>query len=496
MAVYPLYVTLGVGDAVQDISPTDTVLITVDASFGTAGTWFAVTPFGCAISASSGIDGSTVTITPIAGASSYSVILRTRDAEFGVWLSSTISGTISTPPPSPTYSVANVSTNEGASATASVTTTNVANGTTLYWTVTAPPSDVSVTSGSFTINANAGSFTIPAIADAATEGSEVYTISVRTGSTSGTVVASATLTINDTSTTPPPDTTPDAFSFTDQSNVALSSTITSNAITVSGINAPASISVSGGTYSINGGAYTSASGTVTNGQTVTVRHTSSSANSTATNTTLTIGGVSDTFTSTTAAAAPDTTPNAFAFTDQTNVALSATITSNAITVSGIDTAAYISISGGAYSINGGPYTSASGTVTNGQTVSVRHTSSSANSTATNTTLTIGGVSDTFTSTTTALPSGSLTAGLQTFYENGDIALDVTDRTSRLKDIVSVAANTTSSITVIKEAGELVFAFLLTSGATTTGSCFVNQSTGVVTYQLSGPAGGLLYYGVF
>jgi hypothetical protein len=95
------------------------------------------------------------------------------------------------------------------------------------------------------------------------------------------------------------DTTPDAFSFTDQSGVALSSTITSAAITVSGIDAAADITITGGTYSINGGAYTSSAGTVTVGQQVTVRHTSSASYLTATDTILTIGGVSGTFTSTT-----------------------------------------------------------------------------------------------------------------------------------------------------------------------------------------------------
>lgn len=98
------------------------------------------------------------------------------------------------------------------------------------------------------------------------------------------------------------DTTPDAFSFTAQTGVALSTVITSNAITVAGINRPAPISITGGTYSINGGTFTSTAGTVTNGQTVTVRHTSSAANSTVTTTTLTIGGVSAAFTSTTVAA--------------------------------------------------------------------------------------------------------------------------------------------------------------------------------------------------
>ena len=87
-------------------------------------------------------------------------------------------------------------------------------------------------------------------------------------------------------------------------------------------------------------------------------------------------------------------------------------------------------------------------------------------------------------------------GLQTFYSNGDLALDITDRTGRFNGVLTVAANASSSLTVTKASNEFVFAFLLTSGATTYGSCFVNQTTGVVTYGLDGPDGGLLYYGVF
>lgn len=96
------------------------------------------------------------------------------------------------------------------------------------------------------------------------------------------------------------DSTPDSFTFTDQSGVALSSTITSAAITVAGIDTGSTITVSGGTYDINAsGSFTGSSGTVNNGDTVRARHTSSASNSTATNTVVTIGGVSDTFTSTT-----------------------------------------------------------------------------------------------------------------------------------------------------------------------------------------------------
>ncbi|OQX04578.1 MAG: hypothetical protein BWK73_35830, partial [Thiothrix lacustris] len=171
------------------------------------------------------------------------------------------------------------------------------------------------------------------------------------------------------------DTTPDAFTFTDQTDVALSTAIVSAPISVNGINAAANISVSGGEYSINGGAFTATAGTVSNTANVTVRHTSSANHATNTDTVLTIGSVADTFSSTTLAATPDTTPDAFTLTDQTNVALSSAIVSTPISISGINTAAAISISGGEYSINGAAYTATAGTVNDAATVTVRHTSS-------------------------------------------------------------------------------------------------------------------------
>ena len=206
------------------------------------------------------------------------------------------------------------------------------------------------------------------------------------------------------STTSAADTTPNAFNFTDRTGVTLSTAITSNAITVSGINAAAAISVTGGSYSVNGAAFTNVVGTVNNNDTVRVQHTSSDTYSTRVDTTLTIGGVSDVFSSTTSAA--DTTPNAFSFTDRTDVILNTVITSDMTTVSGINAAAAISVTGGSYSVNGAAFTNAVGTVNNNDTVRVRHTSSSDHSTQVDTTLTIGGVSDTFSSTTRAATSSS------------------------------------------------------------------------------------------
>lgn len=94
-----------------------------------------------------------------------------------------------------------------------------------------------------------------------------------------------------------------AFAFTDVTDVALSTVQTSDAITVAGLGSGVTVPVmvENGEYRINAGSWTSANGTVENGDEIEVRHTSSGSNGTAVNTVLWVGGVSDTFTSTTTA---------------------------------------------------------------------------------------------------------------------------------------------------------------------------------------------------
>jgi hypothetical protein len=218
------------------------------------------------------------------------------------------------------------------------------------------------------------------------------------------------------------DTTPDAFSFTPASGLALSTLSTSNAITVAGINAPADISIVGGEYSINGGAYTSAAGSVTVGQQVTVRLTSSASYSTPATATLTIGGVSGSYTVTTQAEPADTTPDAFSFPSVSGVEISSVNTSASATITGINAPAQISVIGGTYSIGAGAFTAASGTITNGQSVRVRLTASGELATATSATLTIGGVSATYTATT--LTDEAISAVV------GDLSLYPSEETKR------------------------------------------------------------------
>lgn len=67
------------------------------------------------------------------------------------------------------------------------------------------------------------------------------------------------------------DTTPNAFSFMAITDNRPSLDTPSNTVTIAGLNAPAPISITGGSYSINGSQFTSASGTISNGQTLQLR---------------------------------------------------------------------------------------------------------------------------------------------------------------------------------------------------------------------------------
>jgi hypothetical protein len=88
-----------------------------------------------------------------------------------------------------------------------------------------------------------------------------------------------------------------AFTFTDRPSAVTSTAFTSNTIT-----APAgsiSITGSGCQYSVNGGAFTSSGGSVSAGDSVAVKGTSSASLNTTLDCALTIGAASDTYTITT-----------------------------------------------------------------------------------------------------------------------------------------------------------------------------------------------------
>jgi hypothetical protein len=118
----------------------------------------------------------------------------------------------------PEYNIGGPTTvNEGVPATFTVTTNNVQNNTTLYWTTNSLSSPQPVgsdftdglTSGNVVVNNNTAIITRTPSSDQATEGVENFSISLRTQSVSGPIVAiSNSVSINDTSTTapvPPPE---------------------------------------------------------------------------------------------------------------------------------------------------------------------------------------------------------------------------------------------------------------------------------------------------
>jgi hypothetical protein len=191
------------------------------------------------------------------------------------------------------------------------------------------------------------------------------------------------------------DTVPDAFDFKARSDVPLNTAIISAPSTVSGINFPTPITITGGEYSIDGGAWVSTSGSVMNGQTVAVRVLSANLFLANTGAIVTIGGVAAPFVVKTRNSNNDTIPDQFFFVEQRGVPLNTVIISAPITVSGIDAPSHIFVSSDEYSIDGGAWISTEGYVTNGQSVRVRVASAPMNNTETDVILVVGGVSDVF-----------------------------------------------------------------------------------------------------
>jgi hypothetical protein len=196
-------------------------------------------------------------------------------------------------------------------------------------------------------------------------------------------------------------TTPTAFSFPTQTGVASNSTVTSAAIRIYGYTAPIPLTVSGGMYSLDGGSFTSSDGVLQPGQLVRLRHTSAVLSGQTTETRLSAGGVTGTFDSISQSGST-VAPHAFAFQTEVPVARDKVVVSNPIIVTGTNAPAPVSIVGGQYSIDGGDLTSAPGTVNSGQAVVVSHTSAGGYSSQTDTTLSVGGITGTFSSVTDPL----------------------------------------------------------------------------------------------
>ena len=192
----------------------------------------------------------------------------------------------------------------------------------------------------------------------------------------------------------------DPVSFDTKTSVPLNTLIESDPATISGASGPVSISVLNGEYSIDcSGTYTSAQGTISNDQTLCLRHTSADDYQQSVTTHLTLGNQVSSFSSTTG---KDEDIDTVSFDTQIEVNMGTQITSNTVTISGLSDFTTISVENGEYAIgcSADAFTSEAGQIANLDTVCVRHTSAISALTQTQTVLTVGNSELSFSSTTT------------------------------------------------------------------------------------------------
>lgn len=156
------------------------------------------------------------------------------------------------------------------------------------------------------------------------------------------------------------------------------------------------------------------------------------------------------FSITRSAAAQDTTPDNFVdFTPRTGAAPSTTQTSTSQTITGITGNVNVSVSGDgspSVSINGGSFTSSPGTISNGQTIQARLTSSATAGGENVADITIGTVTKEF-SVTTASAGGS---GSGTSSSSSNYGIEIYDTNGT----TTVLSPTTRYITILNDASSV------------------------------------------
>jgi len=217
-----------------------------------------------------------------------------------------------------------------------------------------------------------------------------------------------------------PDKVPNSFSFNAQTTRVANTPINSQSITVSSINEAVAISIVDGKYSVNGGTFTSAPSTVNEGDKVVVQVVSADYGSSE-KARVTIGGISATFLVSTI---KDDTLDPISFNAREGVGRNLPVESDSVTISGINVPMPVTVVGGEYSIDGAEYVSSAGTITEGQTVKVRVTSSSVPLASKSAILSVGSLQLPFVVTTQAsIPPVSSTDTIET-AEDTMVVIDV------------------------------------------------------------------------
>lgn len=196
-----------------------------------------------------------------------------------------------------------------------------------------------------------------------------------------------------------PVTKPKAFAFANVLEAEPGALVTSNEAVITGITAPSPVKVTGGGLLVIDGEEVAKPGSVLNNTKLRVKLTASAVFGETVTTTVDVGGQEATFSVTTRPAR--TQPDAFAFAAVTDVEPGATVMSNAVIISGIETPVAIAISGAGdplLLINDVPATD-DPTVQNGDTVRVSLTASNDFEGSVTATVTLAGTGYDFTVTT-------------------------------------------------------------------------------------------------
>jgi len=148
------------------------------------------------------------------------VIQVRKDSTSGTILGT--SGTITIPNAQYTLTPSTATPNEGTTITMTLAGTNTYTGTHYYSIEGTAANSVDLSTaltGSYSFDGSSGTFSIGIKNDYATEGNETFTVRARVNSTSGPIVASSTITIQDTSLTPGCTISPSATSVNEGSSV-------------------------------------------------------------------------------------------------------------------------------------------------------------------------------------------------------------------------------------------------------------------------------------
>ncbi len=233
--------SIGEGSAgsftVQNVGPDGTYFWTILNSTSVNADFSATSGSFTVSGSTGGIENGTGTfsVTPIKdlsteGTETFQVQVRSGSVS-GTVIITSASVSITDVSLTPTVTPAAGSVNEGASL--SFTAANLGPNGTYFWSInhiTTAAADFSAENGSFSLTGGGaqdngtGSFSVTALNDFVTEGAQTFTVSVRSGSITGTVLAtSSTVTVNDTSTTVSASGSPTSF------NEGASTTITASA---------------------------------------------------------------------------------------------------------------------------------------------------------------------------------------------------------------------------------------------------------------------------